>query len=483
MGSIGDLIGRSDAFEAPWRSRRAQVPAAGALRPRWSRRPNRRFPPPCSRICIKPASTNAQVLLAVLPRSSCGGAIHALVSFRAALPLALKRDCRLRIYTQLTTDLYTTDLAADLVVLPEDAAANALAARRDATLLDRTGGKIAGRAAADPYLKYAEAAVHWASENPESLLRFAERVDRRSWSLGGPTVEQATELPFIYTVAAKVGDQHELDDFVRSLYNTLEARPVAVAWHELVTPADLAQCSDMLLVDLTLTDPGTADGQRLQHMAAAAAAARGLNLDGRFDRWWCAKSPADQAATAGRIFALLDARLISTTVARQSLRGLSADALAVMAATPDLPSHRAAHGGQVSYPPNGVSSRSRGPTIALVALAAWMVKASGRSSELREPMWRALSSCLCAAPRSTLRWHRARSVEAASPARPPGALRAPRQLLHRSGRPEAGALLDQIAPKLTRAGSPGSAGVGGPAGWTVCGRSDTVRVGATSRIC
>ena len=149
----GILIGRSDAFEEPWRNAAEhtrfqpldalQTPLVAPADPQVAT---------ALLAHLYQARVHRYPVLLAVPAAEfvSGGAIHALVSFvRAALPLELKRDCRLRIYTRLTTDLYTTDLAADLVVLPEDAAANALAARRDATLLDRTGAKIAGRAAAE----------------------------------------------------------------------------------------------------------------------------------------------------------------------------------------------------------------------------------------------------------------------------------------------------------------------------------------------
>ena len=77
---------------------------------------------------------------------------------RGALPAGLKRDCSVRLYTR-TPELFLGHLKATLVVVPEEVASQALGVRREAILLDRNGGRLAGPAVERSALAYAEAVL------------------------------------------------------------------------------------------------------------------------------------------------------------------------------------------------------------------------------------------------------------------------------------------------------------------------------------
>ena len=99
-----------------------------------------------------------------------------------------------------------------------------------------------------------------------------------------------------------------------------------------------------------------------------------------------------------------------------------------------------------------------------------MVEASAALDELREPMWRALSVCLY--PRRRDRRDAGvcagTPAAAAAPARPAGEPRRLAELLHRSGRPEADALVDQLRLGLTRPEDRRALiALAGEPGWTV----------------
>ena len=130
-----------------------------------------------------------------------GGTLQALICLaRAGLPAALRRRCRIRVYTRQPR-LFLDQLAADLVVIPEGIAAEALESSRMPLLLDRQGRERTGRRAlARGVQEYAKKTVARALSLPVGLPVFGERY-QESLGAGLPTARDARWVPVIYNLA------------------------------------------------------------------------------------------------------------------------------------------------------------------------------------------------------------------------------------------------------------------------------------------
>lgn len=294
----GAYLGRSEVFDRPWRDgapgQRVEVPPPGLVRPEQVGEEAEVAERLLAHLYQAMVLGYPVVLAVPVAEFRAGGPLHALVSFaRAALPLAVKRDCRIRVYTRLP-DLFLRHLAAHLIAVPEDEAGNALLARRDAALLDRQGRRRDGREAGPEARGYARAVVQRARRIPEGLLPFSGRVSRHPGLAGLPSAEEVEALPIVYNLAAAIatGSEAQLADLLtRFLVKTANQRASGLPWQRLLeAPGEGTwRFPDQALLDAVLSDPATPYGRDLQRRLEDEAAGRGLTIpDPRLVEWFSA---------------------------------------------------------------------------------------------------------------------------------------------------------------------------------------------------
>ncbi len=182
----GFLLGRSEAFEQPWsEGRREEVRIPSPPAPRWAEAIAAE-PEVATRwlASLYAALATRRSLLVAVPMATfvTGGPIPSLAGFaRAALPPLLRATARIRIFTRQPAAFLRQ--GANLLVVPEEVAVQALSHAREALLLDRDGVLRSGPRLSTEVQSYAAAAVELALTNPEALLPFVERHAPKGGSL------------------------------------------------------------------------------------------------------------------------------------------------------------------------------------------------------------------------------------------------------------------------------------------------------------
>ncbi|MEE8526312.1 MAG: hypothetical protein V3T72_20440 [Thermoanaerobaculia bacterium] len=330
----GAHLGRSQAFEQPWRDQdpgeRVAEPDPEMVRPRQvdAEKPAAvRF---LAHLLQARVESRPLIIAAPLQDFAAGGALHALVSFaRAALPSDLKPGCRIRIYTR-NPELFLRHRDADLVAVPEAVAAAALAARHDATLLDRHGQRNAGRVL-DPRAKaYAEAVVERACKIPQSLLAFSARFGGDCGGGEGlPGAEEVRSLQITYNLAfAMSGSEQRRGDLLRKYLFKKAGELGPLPWDRLIDAHEWAVFPRQAILESLLRPVDDDGGRALQCQIEEAAGRLGLVVDPLLDDWW-----ADgDAGKNRRVVELLSHAppLVSATA------GLASDEICARLATPAL---------------------------------------------------------------------------------------------------------------------------------------------------
>lgn len=289
-------IGRSGAFEQPWRdddqgARVAKEPFPELAKPQQvadEASTAARFLAHLYQCCLR-----SRPLIIAVPVSAfeAGSALHALVSFaRGALPRDLRDRCDVRIYTR-TPDLFLGQLKARLVVVPEDVAGNALGVRRDASLLDREGKTLAGGAPEPAALAYAEAVVERAIKIPEGLPLFSRRFQERRAGSGLPDAEDVRMIQVTYNLAVALADTpDEQRSFVRDyLPRVAQKLGSSLSWGRLIEPTEWSAFPRDAVLELILRD---CSGEQLAHLrelqrsTEEAAVRLGWRLDADLATWW-----------------------------------------------------------------------------------------------------------------------------------------------------------------------------------------------------
>lgn len=225
----------------------------------------------------------------------CRGSLHALVSLaRGGLPADLRRECRLRIYSRLP-EFFLRHLGANLVVVPEEAAGGALAARPNATLLDRRGATIAGRDLDDRALAYAKAVVGTARHTPQGLPYFSERFGRRfARSREMPSPDDVRAIRITYNLAvALAGTAEDRAAFLSDgLSREVEKLGPGLNWSALIDRGEWDAFPPEAVLDQLLVDADLSPARRgFLRIVEDGAAARSLRVDGRLTGWWDARNP------------------------------------------------------------------------------------------------------------------------------------------------------------------------------------------------
>lgn len=366
----GLFLGQSEAFEKPWRDRdpgrhapdlRRVESAPSMVRPRdveGSSQAAVSFLAHLFQACVL---RRPLIIAAPVAEFAAGSPLHALVSFaRGALPAGLKRDCSVRVYTR-TPELFLGYLKATMVAVPEEVASQALGVRRDAILLDRSGGRLAGPAAEPPAVNYAEAVLKRALKIPEGLGLFSERFEARVSPRGLPDPQSVRAVEPTYNLAvALAGSVEDRRDLLLSyLPKVAQWLGPGEVWNRLISPEEWAAFPPEALQALLLRDLSSAPAgaRELQGTVETILAGQGWRLDDRLDEWWDGADPGK----VRKLVELLDRKLVTPAAVASRTSGLPLRCL------PDAGVARAALAAEMSA--NVLSSRSSDPA-GLADLAA-----------------------------------------------------------------------------------------------------------------
>lgn len=317
-------LGRSEEFEQPWRDDDPgkhvdKEPFPELVRPRQIAEEAQTAARFLAHLYQSCARSRPLIIAAPVSAFEAGSSLHALVSFaRGALPRELRDRCSVRVYTR-TPDLFLGQLKARLVVVPEDVAGNALAVRRDASLLDREGNPLAGGAPEAAALAYAEAVVERAVKIPEGLPLFSERFQARHVRNGLPDTEDVRTIQITYNLAvALAGTDEERSDFLRGyLPRVAQKLGPGVSWGRLIEPAEWSTFPQNAVLDLILRDCSEeqhAPVRELQRAAEEAAARLGWKIDPCLGNWW---NPDDDQKLKRLLSLVQDSSLISEAAAAE----------------------------------------------------------------------------------------------------------------------------------------------------------------------
>ncbi|MBV9497576.1 MAG: hypothetical protein JOZ54_25290 [Acidobacteria bacterium] len=251
------------------------------------------------------------IIAAPLADFVSGNTLPALVSLaRGGLPARLRNGCRIRIYSRMP-DIFLRHLGANLVVVPEDTASVAVAARPQATLLDRRGCKLAGKEMSALARDYATAVVESALDIPESLPWFSERLR------DVPSSEDARTISVSYNLghALSLPRERRARFLHRYLPPAADRLGPGIAWDHILGAEEWRSFPGEAVLDLVLSDSRDASAGRRELLRAAedGAARIGLFVDDRLRGWW---NP-DDPAKLQRLLELLDHGLVREEAATE----------------------------------------------------------------------------------------------------------------------------------------------------------------------
>ena len=272
----GAWLGRGEAFEEPWRD--GQRPAPTTPPEPEMVRPAQVLNEPVLAVALlshlyQGLVSGYPVILAVpVADFEAGSPVHALVSFaRAALPSHLKADCRIRVFTRLP-ELFLRQLRADLVVIPENEAGNALATRRDAALLDRRGALREGRDPAREATAYAEGVFRRVAKIPGGLLAFSGAMAKYLPKDRLPAEQELSRIPILYNFLDARTDPARLGEWIKSwLLKQIADRPTGLDWSQLIRPEDWRSLAFGDLVEILVSGASSEEGRMLVRLAEMEA--------------------------------------------------------------------------------------------------------------------------------------------------------------------------------------------------------------------
>jgi hypothetical protein len=254
--------------------------------------------------------TPIQVIWAVPTEEFVGGApLHKLVAFaRAALPWELKQDSRIRIYTSLPAT-FLQDLKADLIVIPESLARDALRVCPEAALLDRSGKSHGGGTTREfaACERYADTILDRFLDSPAgtmapALLPFTGEIVARVLSdyHRVPSADVLDTIANLYDLIAVSGTPEEAGKLLLYLYRQAERNARFVQpWEKMIPQGFLEAVSDLDLQKIIRSRPLTGDGQALRDVVRNSERAKQLSI------------PLPDDATAGEIFEYYESKFAS----------------------------------------------------------------------------------------------------------------------------------------------------------------------------
>lgn len=234
----GLWLGRGDAFDAPWRDGQriptVDVPSAALVRPEQIAAEGAAATRLLAALYYALAARRRLLIGVPLAELGPGRPLAALLSFaRAALPAPLRWRMKLRCFTRQPSAFLR--LGANVLVVPEELAGQALGLDRGALLLDRDAVRLAGPPPPPPALAYAEPVTQWAIERPADWPGFVARWAPPIAEL--PTPEQVASLRLAGLLErpatdgdARLGTVAEIDEQVASDPATLGGALAASGW-------------------------------------------------------------------------------------------------------------------------------------------------------------------------------------------------------------------------------------------------------------
>jgi hypothetical protein len=227
--------------------------------------------------------------------------MRALAFSRAALPVALRQECPVRIYT-LDTTYFLKNLKAGLVVVPHESMTGVVDANPNVTVMTADGGKFHGPEVDETYAKMV---VTRALKFPDALFAYA---DRCTPGMPVPIARAA------YNLAACSGQQDMMDELLKdSLYGS-EIPP------EIVFREEWRQFSGSALQQTLLRGTGNGHGAVWRTKVLNEMRSRSLGMDPVLEEWWAAQ-PVPGRGSA--LLELQDAKVVSDPAARVLFRQLS----------------------------------------------------------------------------------------------------------------------------------------------------------------
>lgn len=292
----GALLGRSDAFHPAWREGQPFQPVP-LVQPRMVWR-DAVAAQPLVAVRILAHLYRAYVagpsVVMELPLSAfvTGGRIHQLVAFaRAALPLKIKCDCRIRVFTG-KPDAYLRESKAHLVLIPEEFK---LTLPNDVVVLDKEARCKRGSNADERYARAVVDRLLALREFPDSLFSFAARVNfpmNRT-----PNEVELASVPLVYNLVAVSGDTARMDELLEYERNQATKRNVELNWNELIRPEQWGQFSPETLGKVALSPGTTSDLLALRKRVREELARRNIYLDAQALQWiaalWRDARPAE----------------------------------------------------------------------------------------------------------------------------------------------------------------------------------------------
>jgi hypothetical protein len=333
----GGWVGHADAFDVPW----LRTPPAASQPP---------VPTPARPKQVADEAAVAETLLSHLYTAIISGvpllwkvplaefrtgtALAPIASFaRAALPLALRRRCQIRLFTP--NPVFFLQQGAALIAVQEEESlplSLALSARKDAIVLDRAGRHLAGAEPDDAIKKYARTITRAFLDGPEALLEFGGRFAQVIGE-GSPTEEAGLRaIAPAYGVSRLVKSGH-IDVAVTKLAEIAAQRALGAPPSRFMTAAEWANVSSMALVDVMLRPaesarPGediagiAASRDELRAACRAEVVRRGEPVDQAVSNWAQTMTPAQlpQLAELVREIGPQHQRLVSSDFAHKALR-------------------------------------------------------------------------------------------------------------------------------------------------------------------
>lgn len=220
---------------------------------------------------------------------------------RAALPLALRRTCAVRIYTREAAS-FLKDLSAGVVVMPTEALEGVIAAQPHLTLLTSAGAPMHGPVVDE---SWGAMVVRRAQKFPEALFGFADRCT--------PGLPVAV-AQMVYNLAVATGNPEWMDELLETKLYGSASSP------EIVPPSEWNQFSQQVLQRLALNGAGHGQVDPWRERVRAEIRNRKVTLDGALEKWWSAQEPAQRGRA---LLDLLDTKLISSQAAATYARQLS----------------------------------------------------------------------------------------------------------------------------------------------------------------
>ncbi|MDQ3283126.1 MAG: hypothetical protein M3Q69_17130, partial [Acidobacteriota bacterium] len=271
-------LGRETAFAQPWRDQDAVPPEAletlsSLVRPQQIKEEAETASLFLAHLFQTMTQQSALIITAPVAEFASGSALHALVSFaRGGLPAEVRDPCRIRVYSRIP-DKFLRHLGTHLLVVPEPAAADAVAARSSATLLDRRGNKVMGKDLDPRFLDYARWVVERATALPDGLAQFSARYAFRPHEFApGESARASVQITYNVASALTAGEHKALMTYLPS---AATAFGPGLDWNRFIADDAWQQFPRELLLDRLLSSSdAAAEGERELLRTIAAKASR-----------------------------------------------------------------------------------------------------------------------------------------------------------------------------------------------------------------